>query len=167
METFDAIKGRRSVRSYKDEKIRIEQLKKILTAAIWSPSGSNEQPWKFIVVENDDGIKGIKAFSPGMFGNPAVIVIVCKDLERASEISGLMDISMASQNMMLAAHDLGIGSCAVRSFGKSAVKRLYDLPDHIVPELLITLGYPETIPEPPKRREISEVIHWDRRQVKG
>ena len=165
METFDAIKGRRSVRSYKDEKIRVERLKKILTAAIWSPSGSNEQPWKFIVVENDDGIKKIKVFSPGLFGSPAAIVIVCRDLKRASEISGLMDISMASQNMMLTAYDLGIGSCAIRSFGKSAVKRLYDLPDHINPELLIALGYPERIPKAPKRREIDEVVEWHR--VKG
>jgi len=175
METFEAIKGRRSIRSYKDKKIPTQQLEKIMDAAIWSPSGSNAQPWEFIVVGNDSDIKKIKTFSPGIFGNPAAIIIVCRDLKRAYEVCGelgrdilsLMDISMASQNIMLAAYELGIGSCAVRSFGISAIKRLYDLPDHISPELLITLGYPEKIPKPPKRREISEVIHWDRRQVKG
>jgi len=174
METFEAIKGRRSVRSYKDKKISTQQLEKIMEAAIWSPSGGNAQPWEFIVVGNDNDIKKIKTFSPGIFGNPAAIIIVCRDLKRAYEVGGelgrdtlsMMDISMASQNIMLAAYELGIGSCAVRSFGISAIKRLYDLPDHINPELLITLGYPETIPEPPKRREISEVVHWHGRRVK-
>jgi len=168
VETFDAIKGRRSVRSYKDRKIPKEQLEKILEAAIWSPSGSNAQAWEFIVVENDDAIKKIKTFSPGIFGDPAAIIIVCRDLKRAYEICGelgrdtlsLMDISMASQNIMLAGHDLGIGSCAVWSFGISAIKRLYDLPEYINPELLITLGYPEEMPKPPRRRGINEVVHW-------
>ena len=174
METFDAIKGRRSVRSYTDKEIPREQLEKIMDAATWSPSGGNEQPWEFIVVENKDDIKKVKTFSPGIFGNPAAIIIVCRDLKRAYEVCGelgrdtlsMMDISMASQNIMLAGYELGIGSCAVRSFGISAIKRLYDLPDHIYPELLITLGYPEKIPEPPKRREISEVVHWSTRRVK-
>lgn len=174
METFDAIRGRRSIRSYKDKKIPPQQLEKIMDAVIWSPSGSNAQPWEFIVVENKDDIKKVTTFSPGIFGNPVAIIIVCRDLKRAYEVGGelgrdtlsLMDISMASQNIMLLAYDLGIGSCAVRSFGISAVKRLYDLPDHIVPELLITLGYPETIPKPRKRREKSEVVHWHRRRVK-
>jgi len=174
METFDAIKGRRSVRNYKNEKIPIEKLEKIMDAGMWAPSGSNEQPWEFIAVVDDDDIKEVKTFSPGIFGNPAAIIIICRDLNRAYEICSelgrdtlsMMDISMASQNIMLAAYDLGIGSCAVRSFGISAVKRLYDLPDHINPELLITLGYPEETPKPPKRRGISEVVHWHRRRVK-
>jgi len=171
VETFDAIKGRRSVRNYTDRKIPQEHLEKIMEAAIWSPSGSNAQAWEFIVVESDDDIKRIKTFSPGIFGNPAAIIIVCRDLKRAYELCGelgrdilsVMDISMASQNIMLAAYDLGIGSCAVRSFGISAIKRLYDLPEHINPELLITLGYPEETPKPPKRREINEVVQWHNR----
>jgi len=144
-----------------------------MDAAVCAPSGSNAQAWEFIVVENDDDIKKIKTFSPGLFGSPVAIIIICRDLKRAYELSGelgrdimsLMDISMASQNIMLAAYDLGIGSCPVRSFAISAVKKLYDLPDHINPELLITLGYPEEIPKPPKRREINEVVHWHRRQA--
>jgi len=175
VETFDAIKGRRSVRKYTDRKIPKERLEEIMQAAVWSPSGSNAQAWEFIVVENNDDIKKIKTLSPGIFGNPAAMIIVCRDLKRAYEVCGelgrdvlsLMDISMASQNIMLAAYDIGIASCVVRSFGISAVKRLYDLPEHINPELLITLGYPEETPKPRKRRGVSEVVHWGRRQVEG
>jgi len=168
MELFEALRGRRSIRNYKDKKISRELLKKIMEAAIWSPSGSNAQAWEFIVVNNDEDIKKIKTLSPGIFDVPAAIVIVCRDLKRAYDIAGelgrdtlsLMDISMASQNIMLRAYELGIGSCAVRSFGVSAIKRLFNLPDHLNPELLITLGYPERIPDCPKRRKIDEVVHW-------
>lgn len=172
METFKAIKGRRSIRKYKNKKIPRQLLKKIMKAAIWSPSGSNAQAWQFIVVDDEEEIKKIKILSPGMFGIPVAVVIVCRDLKRAYELGGelgrdilsLMDISMASQNIMLRAYELGIGSCAIRSFGVGAIKKLFNLPDYISPELLITLGYPEKIPMPPKRRKICEVIHWYRRQ---
>ena len=168
MEVFEAIKGRRSIRNYKDKKISKQLLERLMEAAIWSPSGSNAQAWEFVVVDNDDEVKKIKTLSPGMFDVPAAIIIVCRDLKRAYDIGGelgrdilsLMDISMASQNIMLMAYELGIGSCAVRSFGINAVKKLLNLPDRISPELLITLGYPEKIPEPPKRRKIDEVVHW-------
>lgn len=170
METFDAIRGRRSIRKFKPEKISREILQKIMEAALWSPSGSNVQPWEFFVIEEEAEIKKIKALSPGIFDLPAALVIVCRDIRRAHQMTGeegdvvsLMDISMASQNMMLMAYALGIGSCAVRSFGISAIKRLYDLPEHINPELLITLGHPEKIPHLPKRREIDHVVHWGRR----
>lgn len=168
MKVFEAIKGRRSIRSYKDKKISKQFLKKIVEAAIWSPSGSNAQAWKFIVVDTDKEIKKIKTLSPGIFDLPVAVIVVCRDLKRAHDITGelgikitsLMDISMASQNIMLMAYELGVGSCVVRSFGISAVKKLLELPDHINPELLITLGYPEKIPNLPKRRKNNEVIHW-------
>jgi len=168
VKVFEAIKGRRSIRSYKDKKISKQFLKKIVEAAIWSPSGSNAQAWKFIVVDTDKEIKKIKTLSPGIFDLPSAVIVVCRDLKRAYDITGelgrkitsLMDISIASQNIMLMAYELGVGSCVVRSFGISAVKKLLKLPEHINPELLITLGYPEKIPNSPKRRKNNEVIHW-------
>lgn len=168
METFEAIRGRRSIRNYKDKKIPRYLLKKIMEAAIWSPSGSNAQAWKFIVIDSEEEIRKIKILSPGIFDIPPAIVVVCRDLKRAYETGGelgrdilsLMDISMASQNIMLRAYDLGIGSCPVRSFGVNAIRKLLNLPDHISPELLITLGYPEKIPAPPKRRKMDEVVQW-------
>lgn len=167
MELLDVIKGRRSIRSYQNKKIPKHLLEEIMEAAIWAPTGSNAQAWKFIVVDNDADIKNIKSLSPGIFNIPAAIVVVCRDLKRAYDIGSeigrdvlsIMDISMASQNIMLRACDLGIGSCAVRSFGLTAVKRFLDLPNYLSPELLITLGYPEKIPDPPERRKIDEVVH--------
>ena len=168
METFEAIKGRRSVRNYKKEKLPRQDLEKIIEAGIWAPSGSNAQPWQFYVINNDELIKKIMVIAPGIFDLPAAMIVVCRDIERASSLVGelgrdvtsLMDISMASQNIMLESYDLGIGSCAVRSFGISAMKTLLSLPEHISPELIITLGYPSAFPPAPKRRNLNEVVVW-------
>jgi nitroreductase len=168
VELIDVIKGRRSIRRYQKKKIPRDVLGEIVEAGIWAPSGSNVQAWKLIVVDNDEVIKSIKSLSPGMFDVPAAIVVVCRDLKRAHDMGGelgedilsLMDISMASQNIMLRAYDLGVGSCAIRSFGMAALKRFLDLPDYISPELLITLGYPAEMPIPPKRRKVEEVVQW-------
>jgi nitroreductase len=168
METFEAIKGRRSVRNYKKEKLSRGDLEKIIEAGIWAPSGSNAQPWQFFVIDNDELIKKIKVIAPGIFDLPAAMIIICRDIERAyllvgelgRDVISLMDISMASQNIMLESYDLGIGSCVVRSFGISAMKTLLNLPEHIRPELIIALGYPAAFPPAPKRRNLNEMVFW-------
>jgi len=66
---------------------------------------------------------------------------------------------MAAQNMMLLAYSLGIGSCPVVSFSKTALKELLNIPEHVDPVLILSFGYPEFWPKPPKRRPLGEVIH--------
>lgn len=159
------IKGRRSIRKFKDEKIPKEYLIKVLEAGIWAPSGSNIQPWEFILITNNDTIRKIKLISPGLSGIPSALIILCIDKKRAEkagrlkETMALMDVSMASQNMMLMAYSLGIGSCPVISFNKIALKELLNIPEQVEPVLIITLGYPEFWPKPPKRRPLEEVVH--------
>ena len=135
-----------------------------MKAAIWAPSGGNMQPWIFIVIRDEKNIKRIKAVSPGMYGSPSLIIAVCRDMEisrrSGDETVSLIDISMASQNILLEAYELGLGSCPIRSFSKKAVQRLLYLPESVVPELLISIGYPDEDPKPPKRRE--DVIYFER-----
>ncbi|MGC9019895.1 MAG: nitroreductase family protein [Candidatus Methanodesulfokora sp.] len=165
---LEVIKGRRSIRDFHDGEIPDEHLRLILEAGIWAPSGSNLQPWEFVLVKDRNLLEKIKLFSPGLFGRPATIIIICinrKISERAGkigELMSLMDISMAAENIMLMAYALGIGSCPVASFNKIAVKELLDLPAHVEPALIITLGYPKELPKPPKRRSLEEVVHVDR-----
>lgn len=168
MEVFEAISGRRSVREYKKEKLPRQDLEKILEAGVWAPSASNAQPWEFLVIDDSEAIKRIMVIAPGIFNLPAAMIIVCRDTARAlslvgelgRDVTSLMDISMASQNMMLEAYDLGIASCPVRSFGIAALKTLLNLPDHASPELIISLGYPGESPLVPKRRDLHEVVIW-------
>jgi len=63
------------------------------------------------------------------------------------------DSAMATQNVLLAAHDIGLGSCVVASFHRNAVQRLLDMPEYVEPMLLIALGWPDEFPVPPRRQE--------------
>lgn len=168
MEVLKVIKGRRSVRSFRSDPIPDEHLRTVLEAGIWAPSGGNAQPWEFIVVRDKPTIERIRLFSPGLFGKPDALVIACVNEERvkkggkAEELVAIMDVSMAVQNIMLAAYSLGIGSCPIVSFNKTAVKELLELPTHVNPVIMVSLGYPDKWPNPPRRRPLEEVVHHER-----
>lgn len=167
---FEIIKNRRSIRKFLDKPIPDEDLRKILEAAIWAPSGSNEQAWHFFVVRDKKKIDKIKAITPGMMAdeNPDVVIVACSDRKRAYEIAAELgrdlmaafDVAFAVQNMLLEAWELGIGSCIKLSIDKDALKELFKLPEHIVPEFLVTLGYPKVVPPPPPRRKLEEVVTY-------
>jgi len=168
LEVMEAIRGRRAVRRFTGEKVSLEDMKKILEAGIWAPSGSNVQPWEFVLVMDEDNVERVKMLSPGLFGNPSALVVLCVNRKRAEragkmgEESALMDVSMAAQNMMLAAYSMGIGSCPVLSFNKAALRELLDIPEHVEPVLILTFGYPKFWPKAPRRRPLEEVVHFER-----
>jgi len=94
-----------------------------------------------------------------------VLCINRRRAERAGKLgeeSALMDVSMAAQNMMLAAYSMGVGSCPVLSFNKAALRELLDIPEHVEPVLILTFGYPKFWPKPPRRRPLEEVVHVER-----
>lgn len=165
MDVLEIIKGRRSVRSFSDKAIPKESLYAILEAGIWAPSGSNIQPWEFILVDDPGLIKKVKLVSPGLYGLPKALIVLCFNKKRSEKAGrmgpslAVMDISMAAQNMMLMAYSLGIGSCPIASFNKIALKELLSIPEEVEPVLMVSLGYPSRWPEPPHRRPIEEVVH--------
>jgi len=160
MRVFEAIKGRRSIRKFEKRLIEEKILRKLVEAGVWAPTGGNVQTWVFIIVTDSDRIRKIKAVSPGILGIPSALIVVCQDKELAykkggelgRDILSIMDAAMASQNIMLQAYDEKIGSCAILSFYKKGVQNLLNLPEQIVPELIISLGYPAESPKPPKRK---------------
>ena len=160
MRVFEAIKGRRSIRRFENRSVDKKVLQKLVEAGIWAPSGGNAQTWVFIIVTDPRRIQKIKAVSPGMLGIPSALIVVCQDKELAYEKGGeigrdtlsIMDAAMASQNIMLRAYEERLGSCVVLSFHKKGVQTLLNLPERIVPELVICLGYPAESPKPPERK---------------
>jgi nitroreductase len=164
------IKKRRSVRDYEPKKVSKELLMELIEAAIWAPTGSNIQPWYYIIVKNEGVLEKIKAFSPGLLGDPVNLIVVCTDRKRAFERASilgrdelcLMDISMAAQNIMLLATEKGLGTCAVRSFNKNAVSKILKLPEHISPDLIVSVGYFNKTINTPKRKSVKEVSFFDR-----
>jgi nitroreductase len=160
MDVFEAIRGRRSIRCFTDRPVKEEVLRKLVEAGIWAPNGGNWQTWRFVVVTETSMLKKIKMVSPGLLGDPPAMIAVCQDVEEAMRKGGrigaesvsLMDTAMAAQNIMLVAHALGLGTCAIASFHAEAVQRVLRLPKRIAPQLLISVGYPKNKPNPPGRR---------------
>ena len=155
----DVITSRRSVRQFTEAKVDVDRLMSLVTLGTWAPSGGNAQTWRFVIVTDETTIQAIHAVSPGISVPPPAIIAICQDRKRAEETGGVMgrdrcapmDSAMAAQTIMLAAHAEGLGTCAVLSFHVGAVHRILDLPEEIVPELLITVGHPAKVPPPPAR----------------
>ena len=157
---FNLIKKRRSIRAFAKQAVSKHVLKKLVEAGTWAPSGSNVQPWHFIIVTDAGKIDAITAFSPGLQGAPPALIALCTDRKLAFDKAGLlgrdelctMDISMAAQNIMLLATEKGRGTCPIRSFNKNALGKILGLPEHMSLDLVISIGYPDESPIPPKRR---------------
>ncbi|MCX8193033.1 MAG: nitroreductase family protein [Nitrososphaeria archaeon] len=157
---LEIIRERRSIREFRDEEIPVEDLKLLIEAARWAPSGSNLQPWKFVIVTDKRLVKAIKLISPGMFGEPPALIIICHDLSRAelSRELQLIDIGASMQNILLYAHALGLGTCPIASFNSEGIAELLELPDHLKPTIIISVGKPERKPSPPERIPLDKLI---------
>jgi nitroreductase len=166
MELKEALLTRRSVRQFEERSIEKGLLQELLIAGIWAPTAGNIQPWVFFCITKAKRIHTIQVVSPGMLGNPQALICVCSNQERAFEKAGqggktlaLFDCAMAAQNIMLRAHDLGLATCVIRSFNQTAVRELLEAPEHVLPELLINIGYPVKQPSKPARN--MKVAHWE------
>jgi nitroreductase len=169
MEVFDCIVNRRSVRAYEQRNVPDEILLKLIDAGRWAPSAGNIQPLLYLIATSATQIRKIKAFSPGMIFEPPAIIVICIDLDLATkkggklgrELLAIFDAGMAAQNIMLYATDLGLGTCAVRSFNPPALQPILKLPENVVPQLLVGVGYPAQQPIVPKRKDLGELVRWD------
>ncbi len=168
MDVMTAIKGRRSVRRFLDRPVEKETLKKLIEAAVWAPSGGNGQNWRFVVVTEPKMMKKIKMISPGLLGDPPAVIVIAQDLDTARHQGGemgvesltKMDSAIASQNIMLAAYAMGLGTCVIASFHPKAVGQMLNLPERILPHLLVSVGHPAVDPPAPPRK-LEEVTWWE------
>jgi nitroreductase len=165
MNVEEAILGRRATRKFTSERISNTTIDKILEAGIWAPSGGNSQARVFVVVTDVDKIASVRDFSPGMAGIPQLLVIIGTDTVKAREgggkdweVSSIMDVAMAAENMMLRAYDLGIGSCPILSFDREKVMKEILAGPHIRLDLLVTFGIAAYTGEPPKR-SAAQIFH--------
>jgi nitroreductase len=165
VDVLEAIKQRRSIRQFTEQAIERELLEQILDAARWAPTAGNQQRWRFIVVTDPTVKEMVRKVSPGIFATPAAFIVICAeaapDARDWDERTYLADCSIAAQNIMLAAHALGLGSCVALSYGRTAVQEILDIPDQVEPELVVTLGYPAEDPSPPPRLPLSQIVFGD------
>ncbi len=166
METMHAIKTRRSIRRFLDKTISSEFIRQLLEAAMFAPSAGNEQPWQFVVLDDRkllDGIPRICA-TASMCRQSPLSILVCGDasLEKYPGF-WVQDCSAAIENMLLAAHDLGLGAVWAGIYPLrdriSAFKTYLALPDEITPLALVVLGYPNEVPSIPQRYRENRIHH--------
>ena len=155
-----AILSRRSIRKYTAQPVDDEIIEKLLRAAFAAPSAHNEQPWHFVVIRDRtmlDEIPNIHPYAKMLKEAPAALA-VCADhkLEKDAEAGyWVQDCAAATQNILLAAHGLGLGACWLgihpRMQRKDAISKLLNLPENVSPFCLIALGYPAEQKEPSER----------------
>lgn len=156
---LDFLKGRRSIRNFQDKPVTDEVIEMILEAGRWAPSGSNRQPWEFIVVKNREILKKIS--KTGVYGlplrkAPLGIAIVGKKLENPNWY--IQDTSLASMNMMLMAWALNIGICWMGSMDREYAKELLGLGKDDFLLTILAMGYIKgKIPKPTVRKSLEEI----------
>lgn len=164
MNTLDAIHTRRSIRAFTSDPLGDDALNAILRAGAAAPSGGNAQMWVFIAVRDPKRLMALRSLSPGIIAKPAAVIVLCVDWRRKTTPEGgldemvCFDLGAALQNILLAAHELGLGGCAVGSFNKPGIATLLGLPPQVEPKLLVTIGKPKLIPPAPPRRPLEEIF---------
>lgn len=169
MEALEAIKTRRSVRSFKQVAIPEKIFAVIEEVIMHCPSGGNSQESHFVIIREQEQIRKIKRFAQGVSGMPAAIIVLCTNKKEALlrggkdtlEVLRFVNLGIAASYIMLATHANGIANCPVRSFHQAAIKKIIGLPEEIEPELLISLGYADHTPRPKNVKSLTEVISYE------
>lgn len=167
METWDAIRARRNVRTYSTTPLRPEDLDRVLEAGRRSPSSMNEQPWDFIVTTDRAKLNTLASawqYGGHLAGAAAAIAFVAAatdDAERREIVQ--FDMGQATMSVMLAAADLGIGTCHSAVGDQALARDALGLPQDRECVLLLSLGYPDGEPMSPiahpARRAFEDVVH--------
>ena len=162
------ILNRTSVRRFLDRKIEQEKLKQILQAGFAAPSAKNTQPWEFLIVQNKETLAKMATFSPyaGPIGRAALGMLVCADTNYNPFIDYCeQDCAAATENMLIAAKKLGIGSCWIGVYPNSErvepIRQYFSLPQNIVPLWMIAFGYPAETPKV-KNKWNDAKIHYEK-----
>lgn len=167
----ETILTRASVRAYAEKDVEKAKETLLLKAAMSAPTAVNKQPWAFVVVRDADVRARIaaKLRSAGMVAKAPLAVVVCGDMNKRLPGEGadywVQDVSAATENLLLAAHALGLGAvwCGVHPISQRVadVSEILGLPENIVPLCVVAVGYPKA-PQPPKDKWNEALIHRDR-----
>jgi nitroreductase len=168
MEALTAILTRRSIRRFTDKTISKEQIEQILKAGLNAPSAGNQQPWHFVVIDDPSIMVEIPKFHPhaAMIPEANVAILVCGDPSLETHKGyWMIDCSAATENILLAAHAIGLGACWIGVYPReeriAGMRQLLNIPEDIIPFSLIALGHPEE-QKPPAERFDPSKIHTNR-----
>ncbi|MBN2406922.1 MAG: nitroreductase family protein [Elusimicrobia bacterium] len=170
MDVFEAIKTRRSVRSYESKDVEEKKLRKILEAARLAPSASNRQEWRFVVVKDGETRKKLSRAAKGqkMVSEAPVVIACCAETDGHLMTCGQacypIDVAIAIDHMTLTAVEEGLGTCWVGAFFEEEVKRILGIPEDVKVVELLAVGYPKNPAEKAKksRLDIDHIVKMER-----
>ncbi len=177
MNVLDAIKSRRSIRKYKKKALSDELIKELLECARLAPSGHNKQPWKFIVIKNNEKKNKLASLCNNqtwMTTAPVFIACIadmsarCESFTRVNENSPEMDLkriirdtAIATEHIVLGAQSLGLGSCYVAWFKQDEIRPVLGLSEDKFVVAILTIGYKDEFPKERSRKKIEEICSWE------
>lgn len=175
---MQAIKERRSIRTYKSNPVPDNMIQDVLEAARWAPSWANTQCWEYILVKDAETKKALAGTLPS--ANPAkpaiteapIIIVACAQLEKSGYFKEkaatdkgdwfMFDLGLSTQNLVLAAHCLGLGTVHVGLFDAQAASKILSVPESMAIVELIPLGFPSVSAKVTARKELKDIISYDK-----
>lgn len=165
------IRKRASIRKYSDVGVSAHLVSQVLEAGRWAPSEGDTQPWEFAVVRDPEKKAAIveAAFGQEWMLQAPVFIIVCINAriakamygDRGERLYSIQSVAAATQNILLAAEALGLGTCWVGAFSEPHVSVLLHLPDWVRPAAIITLGWPAERPAQKEPHRLDEIVHYE------
>jgi nitroreductase len=173
MEFMDVVAARTSVRDYADKAVEDEKLTKILEAARLAPSWANKQCCQYIVVQNKEKISELSSFLNLWLKKAPMVLVACANPKESGSRNGmdyyLVDVAISMQQLILAATDLGLGTCWLGAFDETKVKRVLGVPENIKIVALTPVGYTadqslrskiiRKVGGSDKRKPLEEMVH--------
>lgn len=167
MDVLDCIATRRSIRKFSDIPVEFEKLGNILNAGRFAPNAGNLQDWKFVLVTEKEQREELAraCVEQHWVGTAPVIIVVCTEPEKTARFYGergekysIQNGSAAIMSMLLAIHAEGLASCWVGAFEDEAVRRLLGVPDNVLVQGVLPVGYPDEKVPVPQRKTLEDVM---------
>jgi nitroreductase len=167
MEYFDLITARYSVRAYQPDPVDDEKLLQVLNAARLAPTADNRQPFKIIVIHTQNREAELrKIYNREWFTQAPIILCACgvprlswirRDQRRYLDV----DVAIVMDHLILAATNLGLGTCWIAAFNAAAAREILRLPDEIEPLIFTPLGYPADSPRSKERKPLDDLVRYE------
>jgi nitroreductase len=168
MEFAELIKKRYSVRAYKADAVEEDTLQQVLEAARLAPTAANRQPFRIIVIHTAGREAELRnIYHREWFAQAPLLLCICgvpAQAWRRSDGKNYtdVDVSIAMDHLVLAATDLGLGTCWVAAFNPAAARQVLCLPDGVEPIAFTPLGYPADQPRPKERKTMAELVRYEK-----
>ena len=166
MKFVELAKKRYSVRAYQNKPIEDDKLKEILEAARLAPTGSNRQPFQLIVVHTAGREEELKPiYNRDWFVQAPVIICACATATEGQpyrEAGAYRNIGIVMDHLIMAATDLGLGTCWIGAYDAAAARKILGIPEDVHPVVFAAIGYAKDEPKPKTRKLIEELVRYER-----